>query len=261
MTSMGEGSYFSQDLGTTVRTRFTTPSYGQDERLDGQLDIGTMQVVSWEDSIAFLDGQITLSDQQGAGFNVGIGYRWLSYLPYATDAERVTGVSLWGDGTSTEANNFFPQLGLSFESLGEIWDLRANGYIPIGQDSQVGNFVPNGVIDFQDRFISEIALATVDQSFYAAEIELARRMGRERDVWGFVGPYELANDIQDTTGIRAGVRGYAYPDLLLQVAVTHDDIFETNTSFSLTWFIGRTRTNFHPACGVSRSVPRTSDAQ
>jgi hypothetical protein len=250
VTSMGDGSYFSQDLGTMVRARFNTRSYGQDQRQDGNLDIGTMQVVSWDDSIAFFDGQVTLSDVQGAGFNVGIGYRWLSYLPYATDGERITGVSLWGDGTRTEASNFFPQLGVSFESLGDIWDLRANGYIPIGQDNQVGNFVPTGEIGFQDHFISELALATVDQSFYAADIELARRMGHERDVWGFAGGYELVNDQQDTTGIRAGVRGYAYPDLLLQIAVTHDDIFETNTTFSLTWFIGRTRTNFHPACGV-----------
>ncbi len=250
VTSMGEGSYFSQDLGTMVRARFNTRSYGQDARQDGNLDIGTMQVVNWDDSIAFFDGQITLSDVQGAGFNVGIGYRWLSYLPYATDGERITGVSLWGDGTSTEANNFFPQLGLSFESLGDIWDLRANGYIPIGQDNQVGNFVPTGEIGFQSSFISELAVATVDQSFYAGEIELARRMGHERDVWGFAGGYELVNDLEDTTGVRAGVRGYAYPDLLLQIAVSHDDIFETNTTFSLTWFIGRTRTNFHPACGV-----------
>src|SRR5262245_40498669 len=193
MTSMGDGSFFSQDLGTMVRARFNTRSYGQDERQDGNLDIGTMQVVNWDDATAFFDGQVTLSDVQGVGFNVGIGYRWLSYLPYATDAERITGVSLWGDGTSTEANNFFPQLGISFESLGDIWDLRANGYVPIGQDNQVGNFVPTGVIDFQDHFISEIALATVDQSFYAAEVELARRLGRERDAWGFVGAYELIN--------------------------------------------------------------------
>ena len=114
VTSMGEGSYFSQDLGTMVRGRFNTRSYGQDEDQDGNLDIGTMQVVSWDDSIAFFDGQVTLSDVQGVGFNVGIGYRWLSYVPYATDAERVTGVSLWGDGTSTEADNFFPQLGVSY---------------------------------------------------------------------------------------------------------------------------------------------------
>ncbi|MEX0643535.1 MAG: hypothetical protein WD468_12590 [Pirellulales bacterium] len=250
VTSMGEGSYFSQDLGTTLRARFNTRSYGQDARQDGNLDIGTMQVVNWDDSIAFFDGQVTLSDVQGVGFNLGIGYRWLSYLPTTTDADRITGVSLWGDGTSTEASNFFPQLGVSFESLGDLWDLRANGYIPIGQDSQIGNFIPTGVIGFQSNFISELATATVDQSFYAAEVELARRLGRERDAWGFVGAYELANDIQDTTGARAGFRGYAYPDLLLQIAVTHDDIFDTNTTFSLTWFIGRTRTNFHPACGV-----------
>src|SRR5262245_50978238 len=34
MTSMGDGSFFSQDLGTMVRARFNTRSYGQDERQD-----------------------------------------------------------------------------------------------------------------------------------------------------------------------------------------------------------------------------------
>ena len=261
VTSMGEGSYFSQDLGTTLRTRFNTRSYGQDDDQNGNLDIGSMQVVSFEDSIAFLDGQVTLSDVQGVGFNVGIGYRWLSYLPYATDAQRITGVSLWGDGSSTEANNFFPQLGVSFESLGDIWDLRANGYIPIGQDNQVGHFVPTGVIGFQSNFISELSIATVDHSFYAAEAELARRLGHERDAWGFAGSYVLANDEQDTVGYRAGVRGYAYPDLLLQIAVSHDDIFDDQHHVFANLVRGPHAHQLPSGLRSSRSVPRAGDAQ
>ena len=46
------------------------------------------------------------------------------------------------------------------------------------------------------------------------------------------------------------MRGYAYPDLLLQIAVSNDDIFNTNATFSMVWFVGRTRTDFQPACGV-----------
>ena len=248
VTSMGGGSFYSQDLGSLVRVRYNSQSYGQDSH--GNVDIGSMQVVSFEDAIAFVDGQVTLSDVNGVGFNVGVGYRWLSIMPFSMEPERITGISLWGDGTSTEADNFFPQIGISFESLGDMWDLRANGYIPVGADDQVGDFAPTGVIGFQGNFISEITTATVDSSFYVAELEVARRLGSERDAWGFAGPYVLANDDQDAAGYRAGVRGYAYPDLLLQLAVTHDDIFETNTTFSLTWFIGRTRTNYQPACGL-----------
>jgi hypothetical protein len=248
VTNMGEGSFYSQDLGTTLRARYNSQSYAQDGH--GNLDLGTMQVVTFEDAIAFFDGQVTLSDVNGVGFNVGVGYRWLSIAPYSSDPERINGISLWGDGTHTEANNFFPQLGISLESLGEFWDFRGNGYIPIGQNDQVGAFVPTGEIGFQGNFISELAIATLDSSFYVAEVEVARRLGAQRDAWVFGGSYVLANEDQDTAGFRTGVRGYAYPDLLLQLAVTHDDIFDTNTTFSLTWFIGRTRTNFHPACGV-----------
>ena len=47
------------------------------------------------------------------------------------------------------------------------------------------------------------------------------------------------------------MRGYAYPDLLLQFAVSNDDVFNTNATFSLQWFVGRTRTNFEPCGGIA----------
>jgi hypothetical protein len=37
---------------------------------------------------------------------------------------------------------------------------------------------------------------------------------------------------------------------LLQIAVSNDDIFDTNAAFTMIWFVGRTRTHFRPACGV-----------
>lgn len=244
----GAGNFFSQDLGTTLRVRYNTRSYGQNH--EGNLDIGTFQAINYADSIIFFDGQVTLNDEQGVGFNTGLGYRWMAMTPYTFGAETVQGISLWADGTSTEEDNFFPQIGVSYESLGELWDLRANGYIPVGDDDQVGDFVPTGEVGFQSNFISQLTEAVVDQSFYAGELELARRLGHERDAWAFAGPYFLANDIDDAIGYEVGVRGYAYPDLLVQFAVSDDDIFATNATFSLVWFVGRTRTNFQPTCGV-----------
>ena len=60
----------------------------------------------------------------------------------------------------------------------------------------------------------------------------------------------MANDDQDSPGYRVGVRGYAYPDLLLQFVVSNDDVFNTNAAFSLQWFVGRTRTDYCPAGDV-----------
>ncbi|HVT28628.1 MAG TPA: hypothetical protein VHE81_11495, partial [Lacipirellulaceae bacterium] len=245
----GDVDFFSQDLGTILRLRYNTNSYGQDGV--GNFDVGTMQVVTMDDTAAFLDGQVTMNDTDGVGFNVGLGYRWLDFPPYAADTGRMEGVSVWADGTHTDAGNFFPQVGVSLESLGEMWDVRANGYIPVGKQEQVGAFKPTNQVGFLGNSISELTQATADRSFFSGELEFARRLGVNRDAWGFAGPYFVANDVDDSAGFRAGFRGYAYPDLLLQIAVSHDDIFNTNAAFSVVWFVGRTRTNFQPACGTA----------
>jgi hypothetical protein len=248
VTQYSEGYFFSQDLGTMLRLGYRTESYGQNDH--GNLEIGTMQVANFDNSIAFFDGQVTLNDIQGVGFNIGVGYRWMHMAPYVLEGERVSGWSLWADGTSTRADNFFPQIGISFESLGNLWDFRANGYIPVGDEDQIGDFEPTGEIAFEENFISQITQATVDSSFYVAEGEFARRLGADRDAWAFAGPYFLGNNDDETVGYKVGLRGYATPDLLLQFAVSDDEIFKTKATFSLVWFVGRTRTDFMPACGL-----------
>lgn len=244
MSQSGDVSFFSQDLGTILRLRYNTESYGQDHT--GNFDIGTMQVVTMDDTAVFLDGQVTMNESDGVGFNVGLGYRWMNY--FSSDKGMMQGISLWADGMHTDAGSFFPQVGVSFESLGEMWELRANGYIPFGQREQVGAFEPTGETGFVGNSIASVTEATVDRSFYAADLEFARRLGPQRDAWGFVGPYFVANDTDDSAGIRVGARGYAYPDLLVQFAVSNDDVFKTNAAFSVVWFVGRTRTNFQPTC-------------
>lgn len=248
MSDYGGGDFFSQELGSLLRIRYNTESYGQDEH--GNLDIGTMKVWNFDDAITFFDGQVTLNDESGVGFNTGIGVRWMGWTPFPLEPERITGVSVWADGTHTSSGAFFPQVGVTWESLGDLWDFRANSYIPIGTRDQVGTFTETGDIVFQENFLVSETVADRFTSFNAAELEFARRLGQERDAWMFAGPYALVNDDDDTAGYRVGVRGYAYPDLLVQFAVSDDEIFHTNASFSLVWFVGRTRSDYQPACGL-----------
>jgi hypothetical protein len=247
-TNVGGGDFFSQELGSLVRLRFSTESYGQDQT--GNFDIGTMQVTNFDDATAFFDGQVSLNEDTGIGFNLGVGYRWMAETPLAFEPERLTGVSLWADGTDAHDGNFFPQVGVSYESLGDMWDLRVNGYVPVGARRQVGHFNPTGVVGFSGNEIVDQTVADRHTSFDAAELEIARRLGNERDAWAFAGPYVLANDDDSSAGWKVGVRGYAYPDLMLQFDVSQDDIFNTTAAFSLVWFVGRTRSNFQPACGL-----------
>lgn len=248
ISDFGGGSFFSQELGTLLRLRYNTESYGQQE--SGNLDIGTMQVVNFDDAVAFFDGQVTLNDDNGTGFNLGVGFRWLDFVPFLSEPERITGVSVWADGTHTEGGNFFPQVGVTYESLGDMWDFRVNGYIPVGQRTQVGKFVSTGEIGFVGNSIAELTQAPVDTSFDVAELEVARRLGAERDAWAFAGGYALNSGSEDAAGYRVGLRGYAYPDLMLQIAVSDDEVFSTNAAFTIIWFVGRTRTDFQPTCGL-----------
>jgi hypothetical protein len=248
VTSVGGGDFFSQDLGALLRLRYSTESYGQDEH--GNVDIGTFQVVNFDDATAFFDGQVTLNEAQGIGFNVGSGYRWIGDSPFSIEPQRVSGVSVWADGTDAHDGNFFPQVGLSLESLGDMWDMRFNAYIPVGARTQTGHFSPTGLLSFTGNDIVDQTVADQHTSFDVTELEFARRLGSERDAWAFAGPYELWNDNDSSTGWKVGVRGYAYPDLLLQFDVSQDDVFHTNAAFSLVWFVGRTRSNFQPACGL-----------
>ena len=124
MTQSGDVNFFSQDLGTILRLRYNTESYGQD--VEGNFDIGTMQVVTMDDRGRLLRRP---SDAQRQEWRRLQSRRRLSLVEFSVvlDGHRPRGRRrLWADGTHTEAGNFFPQIGLSYESLGEMWDLRSN---------------------------------------------------------------------------------------------------------------------------------------
>ncbi len=246
----GGGSFFSQSLNAHLRARYSTQSYGQGE---GNFDLGMMRMFDLGDASAFLDGQVTMNDVDGVGYNVGAGYRWLwdDTLAFDPDPMRVVGVSLWSDGSSTINDHFFSQLGISFEALGDLWDFRMNGYLPLGDRQKASNFTPTGDLIFVGSDLAQETSSPRDTALTVGEFELARRIAN-RDAWAFGGAYGMAGGEFDyTTGVKAGVRGYVFPDLLLQIAVTDDDLFDTNAVFSVIWFIGRTRSDHCATCTVA----------
>ncbi|MEL6209535.1 MAG: hypothetical protein AAFR44_05010, partial [Pseudomonadota bacterium] len=71
----GGGSYFNPTLGQHIRARYNTRSYGQE---DGNLDLGTMGLWQANGGYGFFDGQVTMNEEQNVGYNLGLGYRWLT---------------------------------------------------------------------------------------------------------------------------------------------------------------------------------------
>lgn len=239
------GMYYNPTLGSHVRARYNTQSYGQEK---GNLDLGTMKV--WDrgnNTVTFFDGQITLNEESHVGYNLGLGYRWmdLPLFPFSPDNQKIYGVSLWTDGQGAGGDNFFPQIGLGFEILGDRTDFRTNVHIPLGPESKDRDFVSGGETVYSGNFLAEELIGIRDTSLTVVDGELAGRISN-LEAWLFGGIYGYSGGEYDEVGGKIGLRGYATPDLALQIALTNDDVFDTNAVFSATWFIGRTRRENRP---------------
>lgn len=234
------GSYFNRELGTPLRFSYHSEGYGTET---GVVSLGTMKVFNLDGAAWFLDGQGTMSEDWGGGFNAGIGYRELVNMSHGFDPERILGASFWTDGQNSKADNFFTQLGFGLESLGESYDVRLNGYFPL-ERTKIG---PAELIDFDtvtfagNRLFAGLERFTTDVAHSVMDAEVAKRIDN-LDAWAIAGVYHVGGGGADDTGYRLGVRGYAVPDLAITLQVTDDDIYHTNVMVGLTWFVGRTHT-------------------
>lgn len=238
-SAYASGAVYNPTLGAHLRARYNTRSYGQQK---GTLDLGTMKMMDWDGGVLFLDGQVTMNDESHVGYNLGVGYRFMTLplFPFSPDDEKIMGVSLWSDGQTVGGDNFFSQIGVSLEMLGEHIDFRANGYAPVGPRTRTRDGIETGTLTFAENSIAQQLQLVRDTALTIGEAEVAGRLG-DLDAWAFAGVYGLNGGQYDAVGGQVGLRGYATPDLLLSIAIANDDEFDTNALFSATWFIGRTR--------------------
>lgn len=241
------GGYFNRQFGTALRFNYQTEGYGVQK---GIVTLGSMKVINLDSATLNFDAQATLSDDFGAGYNAGIFYRSLRNMGFGPDPERILGVGFWSDGQSTSADNFFNQLGVTLESLGESYDLRVQGNFPLErrEDGDLSEVVGADPVYVENFLMSDVFQFQRDTSLTNVDFEFAKRLTDDLEAWAYLAGYQLSGGPYDTTGYRAGVRGYAVPDLLLSLQVTDDDIYHTNVMFQLTWFVGRTNAANAP-CG------------
>lgn len=84
----------------------------------------------------FGDFHALIFNDAECGSNVGTGYRW-----FLEDQDRIYGINGYWD-TRDDNSLLFNQAGIGVESLGQIFDFRANGYTPAVNDAyqhQLGN--------------------------------------------------------------------------------------------------------------------------
>ncbi len=224
---------------------------------DGDAGLNVMLPFRAADSnlIFFVDGRGTASYNGQGAATAGFGVRY-----FDSSANRVYGVSGWYDYDDTNRNPFH-QAGVSIESLGKWFDFRANGYIPISQDSYnngttFSNARPGGLgilIDQIDRVESLYAGFNVE---VGAPLPLLARYGFQ----GYVGGYYFQNDGDDDVGgVSVRVAAQVTDDLALGINVTNDHLFDTQVfgTVSLTLPDGRAQKFFRPKSPEERLLTRT----
>ncbi|RIK81368.1 MAG: hypothetical protein DCC67_08260 [Planctomycetota bacterium] len=228
-----EGRAYS---GTTpLRIEHRTRGYAQ-EASDTAVG-GRLGFVDMADAVGFADGQFRVNNESRVGVNTGLGYRWYNDS-FLTGDTRILGVSGWYDGQETVNDNYFNQLGVSLESLGELLDLRLNANIPL-DDSKTGDrrFFTDD-INFFGNNIGQQFFSPTDVALRVVDFEAAARVF-DLNIWVFGGGYQMDGDDVSDTGAKGGVRGYLTNDLLVGVTVTDDQVFGTNTIAQVIWTPGR----------------------
>jgi hypothetical protein len=201
------------------------------------------------ENVVFAEGKLLIDNDVNFGGNLRVGYRQV-----LNNQGQTLGGYIGVDRRDT-GNRGMHQIGVGVETVGELWSVRANGYIPVGDTrDQVGrtftnaNFAGNRLL-YDANDIYESALGGFD-------LEAGSRLAQWQNVgnlYGYIGPYFLTGEgADDTWGIRSRLAMEINSGLNLGVGVQHDDLFGTNAVFSITASVPN---------GPNRPQRETPDAQ
>ncbi len=184
-----------------------------------------------ENALLFASGGGLVTYNGRGGANVGVGWRY-----YMQDIDRVVGLSAWYDFDAGNARSY-NQIGLSFESLGRYFDLRLNGYVPIGQDQNVLSTTLAGPIQFVQNQLRLQSLADTETAMTGFDSEIGGPMpllGRY-GLSGYAGFYYFTSHSNhtDLTGVSGRLAWQVNEDTTVGFQVTDDHVFGTNTQIQV----------------------------
>lgn len=198
-----------------------------------------------ENDVLFIDGRGVVTQLGQGAASAGLGFR--SYDPMLN---RLYGISGWVDYDQGHYRTY-QQAGISFESLGTWMDVRVNGYIPFGTESNlvsssiVGDpFFSGSGLFVNQRQLNESAYRGIDAEI-GGPLPLLGRYG----VSGYVGGYWLDSKTDKTAaGPRVRFEANITDGARVSVTASDDPVFGTNAwvNLNLTLPDGRARRWFRP---------------
>jgi len=250
VTDGQRGSLLTRDKMVGMRYRLDRQAGGSgvvgNDIGDTSFDLFWPFEANGDDRFLFLDLRTRVNDQGRGGASTGMGYR-----SYNEQLDRIFGLSGWLDWDKSHYRTY-RQAGASFESLGQFFDFRVNGYFPLTTEhhtvhdsTDLSNPYFGGFNILVDRTrVFESNYRGVDAEVGSPLPVLGRYGAR-----GYMGIYHWSSEHdRDTTGWKARVETQVTDDVMVGVSVSRDSLFGTNTwlNFVLTLPDGRPETFFRP---------------
>ncbi len=165
--------------------------------------------------VPFLDLRGHVFDNGKLASNVGVGVRYLS-------SSRIWGGNLYYDFRNTKRKNY-NQISLGLESLGDVWDYRINGYLPVSTnkssyyDAQFDSFSGHSMLIRRKR---QFAMGG-----FNGEVGVHFDQIKKAPIYVAGGPYYLIGSDQATWGGKLRARVDLFDDWVSIEANTGYDHF------------------------------------
>ncbi len=164
--------------------------------------------------VPFLDLRGHIFNNGKPAANAGIGLRYLDSM--------VWGLNAYYDYRKTEHQNY-NQVSLGFEALGEVWDFRLNGYLPVGRTKS--HFYHPKFHEFKQHHMILSLKKEFAMTGTNAEVGAHFNAGRYVDLYAAAGPYYFAGDGKHAIGGQGRLYGTIWDYVGLEVKGSYDNVF------------------------------------
>lgn len=176
--------------------------------------------------------------QDGWGMNLGGGMRY-----YSEKWDRIWGANAYYDYDNS-SGGLFREVGFGLESLGSLWDMRANAYIPTGKTERLlKSELVQGSQRFVDHRLLYDNLLTFGNALRGVDWELGvpipGRVPQRHDLKVFGGFYIYSgSSTKDFAGWKIRAQANVVQNVMAQLEVTDDTVFDTTVVFGAAWTYG-----------------------
>ncbi len=245
-SSCGDGIDERLDIPTRFGANYSTSSAG----FDDIVGINTFIPLDQDEceDVTFFEGRALLSDGEPS-FSLNVGHR-----DYDADDDLINGGYLGVDSRATDESTFY-QLAAGYERIQDDWELRANGYLPLGdQTNTLQSVVDDSGVQTTSAFDgNQLVLSAVGerQRIFQQENALGGldvEVGGQLDEWyggelrGYAGAYLLTGE-DSSLGVQARLSADFESNFNTGLSLQHDGIFGTSVGFSISASLPGTR--FH----------------